>query len=370
MESKTYFLTRSKEFVEVQLLQDKPRYREVKVLEGQKKNRIIRLHPNGVSWGKLYPRFFEAVSKPTEFFHHNGRVLLKHPSHEETQNLVPKLDENYLFQPQTRDVIDCIIANECTLLTGGGGSGKTTTVEQIANRINQPVLRINFSIETRISDLIGKIQIKDGKTYWTDGVLPYCMKNGIWLILDEIDAADPAILMLLHPVLEDGGKLVLKENNNEVVEKHLNFRIFGTANSIGAMEDFSGSYAGTNKMNAAFIDRWSVILWNTLDYDDELKVLKSKVAGLKHRWAVNMVKFAQDVRSKTIQNYEFPSIFSTRQILKWGKKAALHRSPLKGAKLAWLDKLPESEHAAINDVLNLYFTNKRRSGKIGQSVKK
>ena len=365
---KSYFLTKNRQFVEVELVKTSRKYRQIKHKEGDKKDKVTTIHPDGVAWGNMYPRLFNAKSKPVDFLNYKGRVLLSHPKSKHDA-LVPEKDQFFRFQPKTRDVIDAINANEPVLLTGGGGGGKTTTIEQIANRINQPVVRVNFSIETRISDLIGKMHVKDGKTYWTDGVLPNAMKNDVWLILDEIDAGDPSVLMLLHPILEDLGKLVLKENDGEVVKKSPNFRIFATANSIGAMSDRAGAYAGTNSMNGAFIDRWTIIQWPTLPMKEELKVLKDKVPGLKHRWAFNMCRFAADVRAKNLQGYEFPAdIFSTRQVLKWGKKTALLRSPFEGAQIAWLDKIASSEHPSINAVLELYFGKSKRRGKTGVDI--
>ncbi len=357
---KSYYLSQNKTFNEVEVLKTTSKQRLIKYLEGVKMDKTVKIHPDGVAWGNMYPRLFKSENRPSNVFFYKGRILVN-KDYIELKNLIPETDIFFKFQPKTRDIIDCINANEPVLLTGEGGSGKTTTIEQLASKIGQPVMRINFSIETRISDLLGKVHVKSGKTYWTDGVLPYCMKNNIWLILDEIDAADPSVLMLLHPVLEDGGKLILKENEGECVNKSPMFRIFGTANTIGAMKDQSNSYNGTNDMNGAFIDRWTVIKWPNLTFKDELKVLKTKVGGLKHRTAVNICKFAQDVREKNTKN-DFPlEVFSTRLVLKWGKKTALLKSPIEGAKIAWMDKIAESEHAGLIKIFELYF---------GKAVKK
>lgn len=371
---KSYFLTRGKEFVEVELLKNKHKYRQIKYKEGNKKGKTVHIHPDGVAWGNMYPRFFQANSKPEDFFNFKGRILLQRAKNKKTAQYVPTVDEDYDFQPKTREIIDAINAYENVILTGGGGSGKTSTFEQLAARINQPCIRVNLSIETRISDFIGKMHVKDGKTYWVDGILPFCMKNDIWLILDEVDAGDPAILMLLHPLLEEdanGGKLVIKEHDGEVVHKSNGFRLLMTANSIGAMADRVSNYSGTNQMNSAFMDRPTVILWDPLPFKSELKVLKAKVGGLKHRWAVKMCEFSQAVRNKTLNDgYEFPAdIFSTRQILKWGKKTALYRSPIEGAKVAWLDKIAASEHDAIMNILELNFGKSNRRAKTGVEIK-
>jgi hypothetical protein len=304
---KSYYLTRSKEFVEADVNKVTGKYRQISFKDG-KKTKTIKIHPEGSAWGNMYPRLFQAASKPENFFLYKGRVLLQRNDVAKGDlGLVPELDKHFRFQPKTADIIDAIHEKESVLLTGGGGAGKTTHIEQLANRIGQPVLRINFSIETRISDLIGKIHVKDGKTYWVDGVIPHAMRHQYWLILDEIDAADPAILMLLYPLLEDGGKLVLKENSGEVLTKTGNFRIFATANSIGAMKDRAAAYAGTNEMNTAFMDRWTVIVWPPLPLKEELRVLKNKVPSLKHKWALKICEFADKVRSKRFDNYEFPS---------------------------------------------------------------
>jgi cobaltochelatase CobS len=365
----SYYLTRSKQFVQADVLKVTGKYRQISFKDG-KKTKTVKIHPEGSAWGNMYPRLFQAANKPENFFQYKGRVLLhRNDISKSDSGLIPEFDKHFRFQPKTSDIIDAIHEKENILLTGGGGAGKTTHIEQLANRIGQPVLRINFSIETRISDLIGKVNVratdKGSETKWVDGVIPHAMRNEYWLILDEIDAADPAILMLLYPLLEDGGKLVLKENSGEVLSKKGNFRIFATANSIGAMKDRAAAYAGTNEMNTAFMDRWTVIMWPPLPLKEELRVLKGKVPSLKHKWALKICEFADKVRSKSFANYEFPSdVFSTRQVLKWGKKTALHRSPMKGAELAWLDKIATSEHEQLYQMITMHFgrTSKGKKG--------
>jgi cobaltochelatase CobS len=206
------------------------------------------------------------------------------------------------------------------------------------------------------------MHVIDGATKWIDGILPLAMKKGYWLLLDEIDFADPSILSLLHPVLEDNPCLLLKENDGEVIKPHPDFRIFGTANSIGAMQDKAGSYGGTNQMNEAFIDRWQVILVPNLTEREEIKVIKSKGEGIKSVWAKRMVEFANKVRNNKLEGFEFSSdSFSTRRLISWAKKTALLGSPIQGAKLAWLDKMPASDQDIIKRILETHFGNTKRA---------
>lgn len=371
MQKQSYFLTREHDLIPVEILTETHFKRQIKVLEGDKKDKLIQVHPKGVAWGTMYPRIFEAVQKPEHIFVNKGRALVSaFPLTPKDVGAVPTASE-YRFQPFIGDVIDCIHANENVLLTGGTGVGKTTHILQLAARIHQPVLRINFNGETRMSDLIGKMTVINGETHWVDGVLPTAMRNGYWILLDELDFADPAVLSLLHPVLEQNPMLTLKENGGEIIKPHPLFRVFATSNSIGAMSDRASAYGGTNTMNEAFLDRWHVIMVENLPAKEEIKVIRFEAPGLNASVAKKMINFANMARNNDFGDggvmYSGDN-FSTRKVIAWAKKAALHRDPIVGAKKSWLDKMPQSEQDAMMRILMTHFGSRRR--RASSSVKK
>ncbi len=374
MVKKSFFLNRSQELVEVAVLSETHFKRQVEVLEGENKGKIINVHPKGVAWGTMYPRIFEATHKPGEVFVYKGRALVSSFNLTAKDAMAVPTVQEYRFQPFIKDVIDSIHANENVLLTGGTGVGKTTHIVQLAARIYQPLLRINFNGETRMSDLIGKMTVINGETIWVDGVLPTAMRHGYWILFDEIDFADPAVLSLLHPVLEQNPMLTLKENGGEIIKPHPLFRVFATANSIGAMSDRSSAYGGTNTMNEAFLDRWQVLMVDNLPEKEEIKVIRFEAPGINASVAKKMVKFASMARN---QDFGEPGVmyggdnFSTRKMVSWAKKAALHRDPIIGAKKSWLDKMPQSEQDAMMRILMTHFgSRKPKTKKVGMKYGK
>lgn len=367
-ETQHYFLTREHNLVPVEIVIKTAFKRQVKFLDGDKKNKVANVHPEGVAWGSMYPRIFTADQKPNNVFVFKGRALVgNYPAKAKDIPAIPEQQE-YRFQPFIKDVIDCIHAKENVLLTGGTGVGKTTHIVQLASRVKQPILRINFNGETRMSDLIGKMTVINGETHWVDGVLPTAMRNGYWILFDELDFADPAVLSLLHPVLEQNPMLTLKENGGEIIKPHPLFRVFATANSIGAMSDRAGAYGGTNTMNEAFLDRWHVVFVDNLPEKEEVRVVRFEAPGLNATMAKKMVAFANMARRNDFGDsnglYSGDN-FSTRKVLAWAKKSALHRDAIVGAKKSWLDKMPLGEQEVMMRILAAHFGGRRKRASNG-----
>jgi cobaltochelatase CobS len=207
-----------------------------------------------------------------------GIALERQPTNPITAMHLREVNEDYQFPEVTKGVLRDIAKDRNCLLIGHSGTGKTSLIFEIAARINQPVRRINLDGQITVSELLGRLSSTDGNIVWIDGILPYCMRNGIWLIVDELDFGDPAILAGLHGVLEGDRQLVLNENGGEVVKAHPNFRFFATANSIGRMSAFRHLYQGTNIMNNATVSRWGRLHY--IDYMDktaEAVLLKRKM---------------------------------------------------------------------------------------------
>lgn len=356
---KTFFMNRDKTFDEIAIIEETPHQRKIKFLSGDKKGKTTKAHPKGVSWGTMYPRIFESFASPQNTFIYNGRCLVEtydFTANPEAEKYIPP-PEKYIFQPITADIIDSITLKRNIILTGSSGIGKTSCILQIAHSIRQPTLRINFTSQTQPSDLLGSKELIDGKTVWHDGVLPQAMKNGYWIILDELDSAPPEVLPIIYPVLERTATLTMKENNGEVIHAHPNFRCFATANTIGAMQSRRHRFNSTQQMSEALINRFDVFHMKNMSAKEELKLLREVYPQLALRTAKRIIDFAEKIRSSEDkqQNTFTVGDFSTRQVLAWAEKTALHRNASKGAKLSWLDKVNSTEQDAAIKALELVF---------------
>src|SRR5438477_7838157 len=88
---------------------------------------------------------------------------------------------------------------------------------------------------------------------WQDGPVLMALKRGWWVLLDEVNLAEPQILERLNSVLEAEPSLVLTEHDNSVLGPggtpvHSAFRLFATMNPA--------EYAGRCVLSPAYRDRW------------------------------------------------------------------------------------------------------------------
>ncbi|MFM0731193.1 AAA family ATPase [Paraburkholderia sediminicola] len=265
--------------------------------------------------------------------------------------LVPRLNPAYLFSERFNDIVEDIVENRRVMLIGHTGAGKTSLIEQVAARSHHGVLRSNMNGQTTVGDFVGFWTVKGGETIWVDGVLPTAMREGLWLIVDEIDFAEPSILAALTAVLEPHGRLVLKEKGNEIVAPHPAFRLFAAANAVGAMSQFRHLYQGANLMNEAFLDRWRVYMLDYLTPAEETDVLMRTLAPhMTRALATTLAAIAADCRAAFARE-DLSSAFSTRRLLDWAELMLRTGDPERAAGPAIYAKVSPEDAALIRGIV-------------------
>ncbi|HEY0599237.1 AAA family ATPase, partial [Brevundimonas sp.] len=203
------------------------------------------------------------------------------PMFDERDSHVPDIDDAYRFDPQTTLAICAGFAfDRRVMVQGYHGTGKSTHIEQVAARLNWPMVRVNLDAHVSRIDLVGKdaIVLKDGKqvTEFREGMLPWAIQRPIALVFDEYDAGRPDVMFVIQRVLEAQGRLTLLDQNR-VIRPNKFFRLFATTNTIG-LGDTSGLYHGTQQINQGQMDRWNIVTTlNYLDHDVEAEIVAAKV---------------------------------------------------------------------------------------------
>src|ERR1700749_250300 len=210
-------------------------------------------------------------------------VKMKVPAFSRRPEWVPEVDPSYRFDRETTLAILAGFAfNRRVMVQGYHGTGKSTHIEQVASRLNCPLIRINLDSHISRIDLIGKdaIVLKDGKqvTEFREGLLPWALQRPVALVFDEYDAGRPDVMFVIQRVLEVQGRLTLLDQN-KVIHPHPAFRLFSTTNTIG-LGDTTGLYHGTQQINQGQMDRWSIVTTlNYLAHDAEEEIVAAKVPG-------------------------------------------------------------------------------------------
>ena len=193
---------------------------------------------------------------------------------------VPEIDPTYKFDPDTTlAILAGFSHNRRVMIQGYHGTGKSTHIEQVAARLNWPAVRVNLDSHISRIDLIGKdaIKLKDGLqvTEFHEGILPWALRNPVAIVFDEYDAGRADVMFVIQRVLEHDGKLTLMDQN-EIITPHPQFRLFATANTVG-LGDTTGLYHGTQQINQAQMDRWSLVsTLNYLSIDAEAAIVLAK----------------------------------------------------------------------------------------------
>ena len=276
-------------------------------------------------------------------------------------SFVPNLDNNYVFDQKTSQAILAGFAfNQRVLVQGMHGTGKSTHIEQIASRLNWPCIRVNFDSQITRLDLVGKdiIKLKDGKqiTEFKEGIIPFALRNGIALVLDEYDAIKTDVSFVIQRLLEEEGKFALLEEN-EIIHPHPNFRLFATSNTLGAGDDL-GIYHGTNLINQAQMDRWNIVAsLNYLPEEQELAILLKKFpVSLNHdKQLAKMMITLANLSRDAFRNSDISNLISLRTLISWGKNIEIFQSVKDAFVLSFYNKIIDEEKPILNEFYQRVF---------------
>jgi cobaltochelatase CobS len=195
------------------------------------------------------------------------------------------IDPDYLFDRATTLAILAAFAhNRRVMVSGYHGTGKSTHIEQVAARLNWPCVRVN--LDSTCQPYRPRRQGRHRRPGRQAGHrvprrhpalgLPAQCRARLRRIRRRPpgrDVRDPARAGI-------SGKLTLLDQSR-VIRPHPAFRLFATANTVG-LGDTTGLYHGTQQINQAQMDRWSIVTTlNYLPHDKEVEIVLAKAKHYK-----------------------------------------------------------------------------------------
>ena len=298
------------------------------------------------------------------------------PAFSEADERVPDLDPTYVFDPDTTLAICAGFAkNRRVMVQGYHGTGKSTHIEQVAARLNWPMIRINLDAHISRIDLVGRdaIVLRDGQqvTEFREGLLPWALQHPVALVFDEYDAGRPDVMFVIQRVLEAEGKLTLLDQNR-VIRPNPWFRLFATTNTIG-LGDTTGLYHGTQAINQGQMDRWNIV--TTLNYlpaavEAQIVLAKSGEYDEPGGKATveKMIKVA-DLSRQGFINGDISTVMSPRTVISWAQNAHIFGDVGFAFRVTFLNKCDEAERPLIAEYYQRVFGTDLPESVVGKALR-
>ena len=238
------------------------------------------------------------------------------------------------------------------LIIGPKGTGKTALVRKFASQINKELVSINFSLRTRESHLIGTNTIDNGQINFVNGILVRSMTEGNILYLDELNAAEPDVLLRLDEALDDRRQIVLKESEGQTIIAKEDWFSIGTINPL--------SHVGTKELPPQIISRFPIRIM--LDYppeETELEIIKKHVnmAFNDEGLITSAIKLANNLRKAASLEEIFYSP-SIRETIAFSKLITNNTNPKDAAEIVFANvyhQWGEIEYRKVMDIITSIF---------------
>lgn len=221
-----------------------------------------------------------------------------------------------------RRVLRAMQISKPILLEGSPGVGKTSLVSALASMSGHTLVRINLSEQTDITDLMGSDlpvpdegndQASGASFQWCDGALLRAIKNGHWVLLDELNLASQSVLEGLNSCLDHRASVYIPELG-ETFRCPPTFRIFAAQNPLAQ----GGGRKGLPK---SFLNRFTKVYVEALTTDDLRGIVSTKFPMIPPKTVEDIVQFncivQEDIDNRQYGQLGSPWEFNLRDVFRW-----------------------------------------------------
>lgn len=204
------------------------------------------------------------------------------------------------------------------LLQGPTSSGKTSLVSYLAAQTGHHFIRINNHEHTDLQEYLGAYVSDDqGRLVFQEGPLVQAIRNGYWIVLDELNLAPTDVLEALNRLLDDNRELFVPELQ-EVIKPHPQFMLFATQNP-------PGQYAGRKILSKAFRSRFLELHIEDIP-DNELHIILEKRCKIAPSYSVKLVAAMRELQRRRSISNAFAGrhgFITPRDLFRWAGRGAV-----------------------------------------------
>ena len=222
------------------------------------------------------------------------------------------------------------------LLEGSPGVGKTSLVAAIARECGHPIVRLNLSEQTDVTDLFGSdlpVEGSSGEFAWRDGPLLQALKEGAWVLLDELNLASQSVLEGLNACLDHRGTVFVPELNKTFACKPAQFRLFACQNPLSQ----GGGRKGLPK---SFLNRFTQVHVESLEQADLASIVHATYPALDRPLVERMIRFTVTLQHQVCVLHQWGrgcTDFNLRDVFRWCDLMATHQPPGRWQPQAFVD---------------------------------
>lgn len=163
-----------------------------------------------------------------------------------------------IFHAEFENVLQLAQARMNIFIYGPTGCGKSHLCGQVAEALDLPFYFVSCTAGMGEATLGGRLlPVGKGNSFqYVASEFIQAYENGGVFLLDEMDAADANVLLLINSALANGKVAVTNRPDKPYALRHPDFVCIAAANTVGTGAD--RMYSGRHKLDASTLDRFSI----------------------------------------------------------------------------------------------------------------
>ena len=150
---------------------------------------------------------------------------------------------------------------------------------------------------------------------WCDGILLTAIKNGDWVVLDELNLATQSVLEGLNSCLDHRANVYIPELGVTYACPKT-FRVFAAQNPL-----FQGG--GRKGLPKSFLNRFTKVYIESMNNEDYFSIMSAKFPIIPVDTLIKMIEFNSELENSIVRKKLFgqlgsPWEFNLRDLFRWG----------------------------------------------------